>query len=114
MGSESRRRQAREIYLQELRRAIKEIDKHLVLPHLPTTEFDPESFVDRAKAFHCAMARDREKGGGPEWASSPGEGCSPGALASRNSRATLDRSRSDIRVVDRSRGVVRRGESDSD
>jgi NAD(P)H dehydrogenase (quinone) len=41
----------RETYLQELKQIIRDIDKRPVLPHRPTTEFDPETLVDRAKRF---------------------------------------------------------------
>lgn len=41
----------REAYLQELRQIIQNIEHRPVLPHLPTTEFDPETFVDRATRF---------------------------------------------------------------
>jgi NAD(P)H dehydrogenase (quinone) len=41
----------RAAYLQELRLIIQNIDKRPVLPHLPTTEFDPETLVDQAKRF---------------------------------------------------------------
>jgi NAD(P)H dehydrogenase (quinone) len=41
----------REAYLQELTQIIRNIDSRPILPHLLTTEFDPMTFVDRAKRF---------------------------------------------------------------
>jgi NAD(P)H dehydrogenase (quinone) len=41
----------RQVYLQELKAAIRDIDQRPVLPHLPSGEFDPESFTDRSKRF---------------------------------------------------------------
>jgi NAD(P)H dehydrogenase (quinone) len=50
-GASHVRDKGREAYLRELRQIIQEIDDRPVLPHLPTTEFDPENFVDGAKRF---------------------------------------------------------------
>jgi NAD(P)H dehydrogenase (quinone) len=41
----------REAYLQKVREIVQNIDNRPVLPHIPTTEFDPETFVDQAKRF---------------------------------------------------------------
>jgi muconolactone delta-isomerase len=41
----------REAYLQELREIIRNIDQRPVIPHRPTTDFDPETFIDRATRF---------------------------------------------------------------